>query len=457
MSTLVNFSARGTKFQIPRQILENKPESLLYVLSNDIDIPIDKIDECIYVDVNPIHIKSIIDYYVMDILPNIKKDIFLYMDLKYLSLIDDFKKDVPEITLNMKFPIIYDTIRNHSIVQKWCRIHTIDNNIIIVDLSTFNQNGWNKLSSIIFGFDEKYLIHESEEYLDVWIGIEKEFVNIILSIVRDGLNWYYEFLDTDEEYIYQQLIDKYTNVYDENYINKETYDNNENMDRYRCGQSDCDGYYDDRYDYYCNNCRENYENNKKENENIFYETLDDDGSNKQTVLNNSVVNSINNISNITNLIYNQTEKWLNSIEEDVKSLDRFTRNKYNLEYNQNIKTYLTYYDILTTKINVQLQERMYRYNGWNNNMCNIVSNNNNFYAFTGQELEKGECVIEKNTDRMKNLYEICKYCVKFKEILQKCVTSNKSLDYRYTTEFKNLNVQLNNDLFSCFRNYINGL
>ena len=56
---IIKFSARGTDFSIPKKLLENFPESMLCIISNtNENIPINKINECIYVDINTFSIHN---------------------------------------------------------------------------------------------------------------------------------------------------------------------------------------------------------------------------------------------------------------------------------------------------------------------------------------------------------------------------------------------------------------
>lgn len=463
MDALVDFSARGTKFQIPKKILERRPESLLSVLGRDTDIPIDKIDDCIYIDINPIHISYIVDYYIMDILPNMENDIYLYMDLKYIGLIDDSQINIPKISFNMKYPIIYDRLENYTVNQKWCRIHTLDSCIVIIDLSTFNQNGWNKLSSIIFGFEEEFLIGKSDKYIDVWIGLNKKFINIIISIIRDGLNWYFEalmplsqekyceFLEEPNIHPLNQIVTEQKNIYNAININNKKYDPDihyNNMDIFAC--RNYVNYGCKNYNRQCSSCVQNHNNFIERDNNIFndYNSLDKNGSmNNQKVFNNDVMDGINILGkNIGNIYLN------------ILSLNKI--NKYDLEHNQNIMTYLNYYGIYTDPVDKQLLLRLNRSETLENGIIisDIITNNGNITIFTDLELEFKKCIIERFTPRLRTFREMCDCCENFKKILMKYSSpSVRDMKSHETYVFENIDTQLNSDLSDCVKDYIYGL
>lgn len=56
---MVKFSARGKELEIPKYLLDKYPNSLPSLLCNRNDIPVAKINEAIYLDVDPKHIESI--------------------------------------------------------------------------------------------------------------------------------------------------------------------------------------------------------------------------------------------------------------------------------------------------------------------------------------------------------------------------------------------------------------
>lgn len=212
MSEMVNFNVRGTQFNIPVNILQKKPDSLLYMLYAT-KLSVDKIDCSIYIDINPEHFCDVINYYNLDMYPDMQNNPYLYMDLNYLGLICDTHKNVSCIPFYMKQPL--KNCYNQQIIkqQKKCNIHTIDNEVIVVDLMSYNTTIYcnkdcNEFTKIIFGMKQENIISISEEYIDVWIGVDKKIINNILSIIRDGIYWYYEFLVRHESH-YNKIVIKY--------------------------------------------------------------------------------------------------------------------------------------------------------------------------------------------------------------------------------------------------------
>ena len=204
MSNIVKFSARGTTFNIPLVTIHKKPKSLMYILCTT-PLPTDKIDHEIMIDVDPKHMCHIIDYYNLDVYPDMQNNPYLYMDFNYLGLIDNEHKNISCIPFYMKYPLTKSHNDSQGLCQqlieykKNCRIHTIDNKIVVVNLASYNTtiycgNDHSEFTQIIFGMKEEHIINISEEYIAVWIGLSRKMVNNILSVIRDGICLYYEFL-----------------------------------------------------------------------------------------------------------------------------------------------------------------------------------------------------------------------------------------------------------------------
>lgn len=195
-----NFCARGHNFVIPEFVLNKYPNTLLYTLSTS-SFPLDKFDDHMYIDIDPDYIDIVVDYYYFgkDYVDKfyLNNDIFehhhfLKMDLGYLGIIDNYcMDDIP----TMEYPVIYlkDNIQINS-NHKYCKIHTRDNYIVTIILN----NSWNnsKMKSILFGMYKEYIIKESSDYIDIWIELDKKYINKILSIMRDGIHFYYRTIYT---------------------------------------------------------------------------------------------------------------------------------------------------------------------------------------------------------------------------------------------------------------------
>lgn len=197
MDHLQKFNIRGTIIEIPLLLLKRKPESLLYMLSNpSFDAPIDKINDAIYVDIDPNNIEIIVDCYNNIYLQNDDMNIFQYMDLKYLNLIDNTTFfDTSMMNTNDQNSVISDITCDY----KYCIIRTFDRKTILLDLTMYKGRNDNIMKSILFGKNEEYVINIDQEKKSVcvWIGMTEIYINKIISIIRDGIEWYYPYLTSN--------------------------------------------------------------------------------------------------------------------------------------------------------------------------------------------------------------------------------------------------------------------
>ena len=193
MNNIITFSARGTKFIIPKILLKKYPDILLNNLCDDIGIPIDKINNSIIIDINPSTISILADlYYYGDATDQLKAcSISEYMDLKFLGFDVKYDKLLP----HMIEPIICSHNAEETCQStyklNYVNIHTIDNNIIVVDRNIINSWENCKFKSIICGFHDEYIIDKHDDHIDVSVGLNLFKTHYILSIMRDGLNYYY--------------------------------------------------------------------------------------------------------------------------------------------------------------------------------------------------------------------------------------------------------------------------
>lgn len=207
METVIKFNSRGTIFSLPKSKLEKYPHTLLNLLTNNIGIPVDKINEAIYIDVSPLCIKHIINYY------NIGKyntdDYFVLMDLRYLNLHDEPNKLPFNYALHDYKNEPSNVILNELSKYKYCRIHTADNKIIFVSLGSYDDILIEKLDKMFYVKNQDFI-----DCVDGYVCISEKIMNIILSIMRDGINSYYKYLaDTTLH------TTKPYGIYPNNYIN----------------------------------------------------------------------------------------------------------------------------------------------------------------------------------------------------------------------------------------------
>ena len=163
MKTIIKFNARGTFFSLPKENLEKYQHTLLNVLSSNTNIPMDIINDSIYVDVSPQCITHIIDYYNHGKYHT--EDYFVLMDLKYLNLYNSNnlpfgytlsnEENIQE--KNDGKSVDVQTIRNEFSENKYYKIHTADNKIICVFLGSYDYSSIKKLEKIFYkdgGCDE---------------------------------------------------------------------------------------------------------------------------------------------------------------------------------------------------------------------------------------------------------------------------------------------------------------
>ena len=259
------------------------------------------------------------------------------MDFKYIGLVDETIKNDTYIPPTMEFPIIYKStniLSESHVKQKYCRIHTIEGCIITVNLLTCCQNG-SKFSSILFGIDEDFLIDKSDEFIDVWIGQNKNIINNILSISRDGINMYYPYFVENLAYSSKKLVPDHHNVSTNISIDKDKYSGDYDYDIHElsCPKHN---YFTD-----CESCWQNYyeQRNKFESLNNIFIDNDDGEKSKQYNLNSDIVDCINKIG------------------PDLLQLQSMAKSKYSLEYHEKMMFCLKYFDIYNDDVKTQLSKR----------------------------------------------------------------------------------------------------
>lgn len=241
---MIKFNARGTFFSIPKYLLEKKPETLLCVLAStelNASIPIDSIQESIYIDVDPKYIDDIVDYY--DLHSNVDdrehindlygRDIYMYMDMVYLGFVDIGDRD--NIKKFKHYPLVTTKIdcteKHNSIPEKsyeLCDIHTSDNKIIPVNLLYYVDTN-NVLVQILHGQHEEHILYKKDKTVGVWLGIPETYLHPILSIIRDGIVYYYGYISDNislTSVIFEDIYDSDVELEVENWghrINRNVY------------------------------------------------------------------------------------------------------------------------------------------------------------------------------------------------------------------------------------------
>ncbi len=328
---LINFNARGTKFRIPFSLLEKKQHTLPYILAKsmiDQTFVVDQLDDSIYLNICPDYIAKVIDFYDLysdslnkDFFKECEQNIYLYMDMMYLGILNEENnqkiKTFKPNSLPPKKKLDIEVEINH----KYSRVHTTDNKIILVDISQLDQDNWNVLCSILSGIMNDYIIDKNNIHLDVWIGMASKFLHILLSIIRDGLNWYYHYIEqTELEIIFDNDLHKYEYNYDyesppDNIVWRYDYCNNLDLDTFT-NNSDDESFYD-----FINKCASN----------------------------------IDDIYNGTNNVLEYINKDLDSVRKNISLINKNCENIYeglmelannkNSKKNQKIMEYLKKYEM----------------------------------------------------------------------------------------------------------------
>lgn len=219
---MIKFTARGYNFEIPyNYILEKLKEGTL--LRNLALIPenlVEKIDGCVFVDLNPVHIKHILSYsYNNGSMHKINKEQInneLYRELCYALIVDDNISDWLSVPLSENISDIKDYVENFlEPCKKIITIHTSDNKCIKLLHSVIAS--WKKclFRDIISGESKIYFLSENDDSLNVWIDANYKLCNQIISIMRDGINSYHEMLGN---HVFKKYI-LYYGLYSEKELN----------------------------------------------------------------------------------------------------------------------------------------------------------------------------------------------------------------------------------------------
>lgn len=439
MTNLIYFNARGTIFSIPASLLNKYPKSLLYKFcnceSNDI------INGGIYVDVNPSCIEYIIDYYnsinyCLDVI-----DVFLKIDMNYLGISLE-NINIPYI---MTLPIFKN--KNISIDEtvkhKYCNVHTTDNKIIIVNMSLFN-NDTNYLKLILSGHFEDYVIYKNETQLDVWIGVSEKYMNKLLSIIRDGINWYYLYL-TNSNIFFNNIEQLYNN--NANIINldfKKIYAIDNLTTEY-----DVRNYY-----------QQNDDNlSDRSDENSVVRLIDNlmlDLYSYFTI----IKKNINNILNHVNKSFKKIEKWIIRTNNFLQNLEKQNNNA---DDNYKLYLYLKHFGILNDNIEKQLKLRLARSNIIGNKEVEFFFNNDK-HIFSQKQVELKSFSINymyDNHEQINLLNDMYVYISKntFNIVLNHIpqTTFGMSIEKCRIIDVVNLDSNLNEKLSQDFLEYILGI
>lgn len=443
---MIKFSARGKEFRISKKSLEKYPESMLCILSDPSNnVPIDEINGSIYIDINPFSVNSIIDYYNLDKSVVEISNIYTVMDMKYLGMNVEYIHDVSPF---MAHPIIYskDVVydaQKPTCIARYYKIHTANDKMIIIDTLLYNAKYLNILDSMIH-FDE---INNSESpmIIDVYVGVTDTIMNIMLTIMRDGLNWYYEYLTVG-----YRLFDNYKEL-----LGKIKFD----MTNY-CKEKDyCDEHYDD-----WNHCRisdeelDNCEECRKSTRKYVDEILEKNYSDRNLLLQLRINKDIENVVQSMNMIIDGICMKIEKLSDGDMDIGT-----HELDMKKIIIDYLRIYGICDEYSENQLKNRLDRIKllGINNNFYELYSNVD--IVFFGKDDRL------RYNDRDKDTYslfeKLIKYCDKFKIFTQTVdvryrndrIVKENEFTYESAYVAKKIDSSTNTILTNLMREYWNGL
>lgn len=368
---MITFNARGTKFSIPKSLLKKYPDTLLNNICIHDNIPVDMINGGIFVDINPSNISAITDIYHYHNLNEFRiKSISQYMDLRFVGFDVEYNKILPYMTE----PISCDNLGSHDptttqlIDEKiiCINIHTLENNVISIHKNITYDWIECHFKSIILGKIDDYIIDHTDNTIDVWIGLNAFKTHYLLSILRDGLNYYY--YDYPLKYI-------------------------DNMDNISCDFNTDDITSIIKHDYaenpiYIHGCNEYIDNNvyidKSEHDDYFikfgsfsfmgkslYHKLKDNRSRDCDIShivaltdynfelsNTEIKNIINNVNTLGN-----NHKKITKCVIDLKNLIAYNRHIFNVNDDEIHKYHITdkllyFFGLLNDNIKKQLDERI---------------------------------------------------------------------------------------------------
>lgn len=212
---MIKFTARGQQFDIPHSyIIENIKENVL--IRNLAFLPENmtgKIDGSIFIDINPVYLHDILNYvYKKGYMANDSiVNNSLRRELCYISAIDEYEPDwmfcplhedknsefdatsIPTCDENDMFMLdSMDAIIN---------VNTFDGKKIILPYSVVMLWKDSFFKDIILGANYKYLINKTCEFIDVWIDINYEVCNHLISIMRDGISAHHFLINKDAQFI----------------------------------------------------------------------------------------------------------------------------------------------------------------------------------------------------------------------------------------------------------------
>lgn len=338
---MIKYSARGTEFTISKKLLQKYPDSLMSILENNSNnIHKDKLNDCLFIDVNPNSIKYIVEYYNFGTYSN-SGNLFITMDLNYLGFNVDSKTS--QCVMD---PIIYDEQINNE--KQEC-ITTWNNIGGIINIRTTN----NKIITIYKNHNEHFkkfidmiTINITDVIINCHIDAPDNITHMILSVIRDGYNIYYEYLSSALDH--NVFLNKYINVLEDEEYNIKNYC--DAISDYEC-ETHYYGHFDSDEKKKCHRCTDTYEEKLDQAMKEVY------SKKIQLKINKDIQKTINKIKDASHILGDYV---CNAIEENVQYVPKDILLKY-----------LKMYDITNEFVDEQLRNRIFRNNLFKNNINHI--------------------------------------------------------------------------------------
>lgn len=255
---MIKFSARGHEFEIPLNYIEDHMEdgNIFKIMAKNNNV--DKLGDHIYIDINPIYINNILDIVINKelCLKNIifRTNILLAKELEYLSLYDELYMDISdfgrqysylcsrkseksrkkydlrklylsyivdnndyvEYRSSIEMDDVVETIDITDIKFDIYVIHTYDGKSIVLKKSSIMLWKKCKFTHHIIGQNTGYVKNITDNKIEIWIPLNYYTINIFISIMRDGISDYIEFLRKQE--MLEDVIE--WNITDQNIISQ---------------------------------------------------------------------------------------------------------------------------------------------------------------------------------------------------------------------------------------------
>lgn len=205
---MIKFSARGVPFECSKEIILKKWKECLLKSLVITNIQLDEYQGSILIDINPLYLNYILDYLEYGVVSG-KADYLCKRELVYIGINDEY------IDLWKLMPLYENLQENEYNVEsdkafEYIFIYTRENQIIVLNKNIINEWKNCKFKEILYGYHKEYLLEYVENCIKIRINLDYKTCNILISMMRDNINCYYDIL-CDNEYL--RKITFYYDIY----------------------------------------------------------------------------------------------------------------------------------------------------------------------------------------------------------------------------------------------------